>query len=102
MQVIAWLLMATVVLAYVSAILERYGQLLLVLAGEVFLGALALIVLAFIVWAIWSWLCHWWEQRQIRAQARRAIHRTNSHYEKSRAEMEQIARLYHLRKGIGQ
>ena len=100
MQVIAWLLIGTVILAYVCAFLERYGNFLLVLTGEVVLGALALVVIAFIVYAIWSWFCHWWELRQVRVQAAQAIQRANAHCEKSRTEMEQLARTYHFRKGI--
>jgi len=100
MAIIVWLLIGTVILAYICAFLERYGHFLLVLAAEVLLGALAIAVLAFIAYTIWSWFCHWWDLRQVRAQAARAIQRTNTHYDHSRAEMEQIARLYHLRKGI--
>lgn len=102
MQFIVWLLLGTVVLAYLVAFLERYGHLLLVWTGELLLGVLALVVLVLIVRAVWSWLCHCRELRQVRAQATKAIQRTTAHYEQSRAEMEQLARLYHLRKGISQ
>lgn len=100
MRVIGWLLVGTVILAYICAFLERYGHLLLVLAGVVLFGVLAFVVLALMVWTAWSWFCHWWELRQVRVRAGRAIRRTNAHYEQSRAEMEQVARRYHLRKGI--
>lgn len=102
MRVIGGLLIGTVILAYAVAFLERYGQLLLVLAGWILLGVLTLAGLALAAWACWSWFCHWWELRQVRIQAAQAIQRTNTHYEKSRAEMEQLARAYHLRKGITQ
>ncbi|WP_018686977.1 hypothetical protein [Actinokineospora enzanensis] len=102
MRVIGGLLIGTVILAYAVAFLERYGQLLLVLASWVLLGVLALTGLALGAWACWSWFCHWWELRQARTQAAQAIERTNTQYEKSRAEMEQLARAYHLRKGITQ
>lgn len=101
MAVIAWLLIGTVILAYIWAFLERYGHFLLVVTGEMLLGVLALVILVLIVRAVWSWFCHWYELRQIRAQPAKAIQRDNAHYEKSRAEMEQLARAYHLRKGIG-
>jgi uncharacterized membrane protein YbhN (UPF0104 family) len=99
MLFIAFLLIGTVILAYVVALLERYGHFLLVLTGEILLGVLALVVLVLVARAVWSWFCHWWELRQIRIQATNAIRRTSAHYEKSRAEMEQVARLYQLRNG---
>lgn len=102
MQVIAWLLIGTVILAYICAFLERYGHLLLVLSGDALLAGLGLIILTLIARAAWSWFCHWYELRQVRAQATRAIQRSNQHYEKSQAEMEQLARAYRLRKGISQ
>jgi hypothetical protein len=102
MQFIGALLIGTVVLAYVCAFLERYGHLLLRLSGEVLLGALALAVLVLILRLIWSGFCRWWELRQIRVQTARAIQHTNQHFEASRAEMERLARAYHLRKGIRQ
>ena len=102
MRAIGWLLIGTVVLAYACAFLERYGQLLLVLAGWILLGVLALAGLALSAWACWSWFCHCWELRRVRIQAAQAIQRTNARYENSRAEMEQLARAYHLRKGITQ
>ncbi|SBW24517.1 putative membrane protein [Candidatus Protofrankia californiensis] len=102
MQAIGWLLIGTVILAYLCAFLERYGHLLLVLTGEVLLAALTLALLVIIMRAVWSWFCRWWELRQIRVRTAQAIQRTNSHYEKSRAEMEQLARAYRLRKGINQ
>ena len=100
MQFIAVLLIGTVILAYAVALLERYGHFLLVLTGEVLLGVLALVVLALVAGTAWSWFCHWWELRQVRNAAAKAIQRTTAHYEQSRAEMEQLAHLYHLRKGI--
>lgn len=84
MQFIAWLLIGTVILAYVYAFLDRYGHFLLVLTGEVLLGALVLVVIALITYAAWSWFCRWWELRHVRARAARAIQRTNVHCEKSR------------------
>ncbi|MYX25807.1 hypothetical protein GTY75_03830 [Streptomyces sp. SID8381] len=100
MQFIAVLLIGTVILAYVCAFLERYGHFLLVLTGEVLLGVLAMVVLALISWAAWSWFCHWWELRQVRNRTAKAIQRTTAHYEQSRAEMDRLARLHHLRKGL--
>lgn len=102
MRIIGGLLIGTVILAYAVAFLERYGQLLLVLAGWILLGVLTLAGLALAARACWSWFCHWWELRQVRIQAAQAIQRSNTHYERSRAEMEQLARAYHLRKGINQ
>ena len=102
MQFIVWLLVGTVILAYVVAFLERFGHFLLVLTGEMLLGVLALAVLALVAGAAWSWLCHLWELRQVRNAAAEAIRRTTAHYEQSRAEMEQLASLHHLRKGITQ
>ncbi|GLZ30646.1 hypothetical protein Lesp02_28350 [Lentzea sp. NBRC 105346] len=102
MRVIGGLLIGTVILAYAVAFLERYGQLLLVLAGWILLGVLALAGLVVAARGCWSWFCQWWELRQVRIQAAQAIRRANTHFENSRAEMEQLARAYHLRKGITQ
>lgn len=102
MQAIAWLLIGTVLLAYICEFLKRYGHLLLVLTGDALLAGVGLIVLTLVLRAAWPWFCDWYERRQVRAQATRAIQRVNQHYENSRAEMEQLARLHHLRKGISQ
>ena len=100
MAILTWMFLGAIVLGFIGAFLERYGHLVLMLAGNVLLGAVVLAVLAFIACAAWSWFCHWWDLRQVRTQTARAIQRTNTHYEESRAEMERIARIYHLRKGI--
>lgn len=102
MAIVAWLLIGTVILTYVCEFLKRYGHLLLVLAGDALLAGVCLIVLALVLRASWSWFCRWYELRQVRAQAARAIQRANQHYEKSRVEMEQLARAYRIRKGISQ
>lgn len=102
MQIIAGLLIGTVILAYLCAFLERYGHFLLVLTGEVLLGVLALAFLALIIWGAWSRFSHWWEAQQVRIQADRAIERANAHYQRSRAEMEQLAHAYYIRKGLNQ
>lgn len=102
MQVIAWLLIGTVILAYICEFLKLYGHFLLVLTGEGLLGVLALLVVVLLMRAAWSWFSHWRELRQVRIRADRAARRENAHYQRSRAEMEQLARAYHIRKGLHQ
>jgi NhaP-type Na+/H+ or K+/H+ antiporter len=97
---IAFLLIGTVILVFVCAMMERYWRVLLVLTGEVLLAGLAIAVVATLSRLAWVWFCHWLELRQIRTQAARAIQRTNDHYEKSRADMEQLTHEYRLRKEI--
>lgn len=102
MQFIAWLFIGTVILAYICEFLKHYGHLLLMLTGDALLAGVGLIVLTLVLRAAWSGFCDWYELRQVRAQTTRAIQRANQHYESSRTEMEQVARLYRLRKGISQ
>jgi hypothetical protein len=105
--VIVWMLIWTVIVTFVFEMLHKYWSVLMTWASELLAWAGHLLLIALgvgavllVLMAVWTALQHWWEIQQIHLQTSRAIRRANAHYEKSRDEMERVAMVYRLRKGL--